>query len=437
MNYKLNYEKGEILMKKILSIMLIASLATSFMFASGSKEASTDSKVTTINVATWDLSANPSVINVVAAFNEQNSDINVEVIDIASSDYTQKLSIMLNGGSELDTFFVKDADTTKSLFDKGQIEVLNSYIEKDDFDLTEYNGLTKNFTFDDGNIVGLPARSDWYVMYYNKNIFDAAGIEYPSNDWTWTEFEETAKKLTSGTGSQKTYGALIHTWQAMVINWGVQDGEHTIMDSDYSFIKPYYEMALRMQNDDKSIMDYGTLKTGGIHYSSPFLTGKIGMLPMGTWFVTTILDKIKNGESTIDWGVVTLPHAEDVPQGYTVGSATPLCINKSSSKKDAAWRFVKFLTGEEGAQLYASVGAIPGRNNDSTLDIICDIDGMPLKLKEALKTTNISFDRPGLDKVAEINRMMGEVHSLIMLDEVTVDEGLSEMELRNSEILQN
>jgi multiple sugar transport system substrate-binding protein len=274
-------------------------------------------------------------------------------------------------------------------------------------------------------------------MYYNKDIFDAASVEYPSNDWTWDDFEAIAKKLTSGSGPDKTYGALLHTWQAMVINWGVQDGKHTIMDSDYSFIKPYYEMALRMQNVDKSIMDYGTLKTGGIHYSSPFLTGKIGMLPMGTWFITTILDKIKIGESSINWGVATLPHAADVPQGYTVGSATPVCINKSSSKKDAAWRFIKFLAGEEGSQIYAEVGALPGRNNSSTLDTICSLDGMPTGLKEALVTTNISFDRPGVDKVAEVNRMLGEVHSLLMLDEVTIDEGIAEMELRNKEILQN
>lgn len=423
-------------MKKILSILLIASLATSMMFASGSKEAETKDGVTNINVATWDLSANPSVIDTVKAFNEQNPDIHVEIIDIASSDYTQKLSIMLNGGSNLDTFFVKDADTTKSLYNKGQLEVLNSYIEKDNFDLSEYKGLTKNFTFDNGNITGLPARADWYVMYYNKGIFDAAGIKYPSNDWTWSDFEEIAKKLTSGTGSEKTYGALLHTWQAMVINWGVQDGKHTIMDSNYSFIKPYYEMALRMQNDDKSIMDYGTLKTGGIHYSSPFLTGKIGMLPMGTWFMTTLLDKVKTGESTVDWAVATLPHGDDVPQGYTVGAATPLCINKNSSKKDAAWRFVKFVTGPEGSEIYASVGAIPGRNNDATLDLICNIEGMPSTLKGALQTTNISFDRPGVDKVAEVNRMMGEVHSLIMLGESSIDEGLAEMGQRNKEILQ-
>ena len=62
-------------------------------------------------------------------------------------------------------------------------------------------------------------------MYYNKDIFDAAGVEYPSNDWTWSDFEKMATELTSGEGANKIYGAHLHTWQAMVQNWGVQDGE--------------------------------------------------------------------------------------------------------------------------------------------------------------------------------------------------------------------
>ena len=191
----------------------------------------------TLKVSTWDLAANPGITSSVKAFEEQNPNIKVEIIDIASADYTQKLSVMLNGGSELDAFWIKDADTTKSLFDKGQIADLKAYIEKDSIDLEAYNGLANNFTMPSGEIVGLPARTDYYVLYYNKDIFDAAGVSYPSNDMTWEEFEETAKKITTGEGADKKYGALIHTWQACVANWGVQDGKHTIMDTDYTFLK--------------------------------------------------------------------------------------------------------------------------------------------------------------------------------------------------------
>lgn len=424
-------------MKKLLTILLILALAITSVFAQGAKEAPAKSEEgpVTIKFSTWDLTMDPGLSSLIQKFQEDNPNIKVDVIEIDSASYTQKLSIMLNGGSEIDVIQIKDADLTKSFYDKGQIKDLNPLVKRDNYDLAIYNGLNKNFTMADGALVGMPMRSDWYIMYYNKDVFDKAGVAYPSNDWTWADFEATAKKLTSGSGATKTYGALLHTWQACVINWGVQDGKHTIMDKEYSFVKPYYEMALRMQNDDKSIMDYATLKSGNIHYSSPFLKGQIGMMPMGTWFMKTIIGKKVAGESNINWGVATLPHAEGIPTGYTVGSATPFAIGSASKKVDAAWEFIKYVTNAKGAEYFASFAAIPGATNSAILNVLASADGMPEGAAEALKVTNVSFDRPCVDNVGDINQMLGEEHSLIMLGELTIDKGIKEMNERAVEIL--
>lgn len=273
-------------------------------------------------------------------------------------------------------------------------------------------------------------------MYYNKDIFDAAGVEYPSNDWTWSDFEKMATELTSGEGANKIYGAHLHTWQAMVQNWGVQDGEHTIMnyDTGYDFFKPYYEMALRMQ-EAGTIQDYGELKSGNIHYSGPFPQGTVAMLPMGTFFMATMIEKVKTGESDVNWGVATIPHPDDVEAGYTVGATTPIAVNAASKKQEAAWEFIKFVSGEGGALEYAKCGYIPAVSNENTFDELAALEGMPEGIKEALQTTNISLDRPVADKCADVNQMLGEEHSLIMLGELSVDEGLAEMAERAQEIL--
>ncbi|MEG0910551.1 MAG: sugar ABC transporter substrate-binding protein [Ruthenibacterium sp.] len=432
-------------MKKAIALALASIMAVSLVACGGAassapaastaaSSAPAPAENVTLKISTWDLDANPSVTNVVKEFEAANPNIKIEIMDIASADYTQKLSVMLNGGSDLDAFWIKDADTTTSLFEKGQLADLTAYVEKDGVDLAGYNGLAENFKMPSGAIVGLPARSDYYVLYYNKDIFDAAKVEYPSNDMTWKDFEETAKKITAGEGAEKKYGALLHTWQACVENWGVQDGKHNILDTDYSYMKPYYEMALRMQNDDKSIMDYATLKTGNIHYSSPFLTGNVGMMPMGSWFMTTIIAKKAAGESTVNWGVATLPHPDDVEAGYTVGAATPLVINAASKKQDAAWEFVKFATSAEGAKVYSEAGAIPGRNNPETLAAIANMEGMPEGVLDALAVKNIVLDRPISSKSAEVNQMLGEEHGLIMLGEIGLDDGLAEMGARSAEI---
>lgn len=418
-------------MKKILVLALIAFLSMTFIFASGSSESAKDG-VTTIKLASWDTTSSPYVSAVVEAFEAANPDIKVEIIDTPSTDYITKLNVMLNGGSDLDVFFIKEGDKTKEFYDKGQLAELSSYVAASKFDLSSFNGIDETYLFD-GKLYAMPVRMDFYILFYNKDIFDAAGEPYPSNDMTWAEFEDTARRITSGSGANKKYGAFIHTWQACVQNWAVQDGVHTIMDGEYSFFKPYYELFLRMQKEG-TIMDYATLKTSNIHYSTPFLQGNVGMLPMGTWFMATIIDRKNNGESDVNWGVSVIPHADNIPAGYTVGSATPIAINNASKNKDAAWRFVSFVSGPEGQSIYARFGQIPASANEDIIAEIVALDGMPEGTAEALKTVRVSPDRPSMDYVGPVNQMLGEVHSLIMLEEVTIDEGLAEMAERFVEV---
>lgn len=380
----------------------------------------------TLKVSLWDMATQPAFTAVIDAFTDANPDVTIEPIDIPSADYGTKLSVMLNGGSEVDAFWIKDADTIYPIAQRGQMADLSGFIARDGVDLSTYNGLAENFDID-GQQIALPFRTDYYALFYNKDIFDDAQVEYPSNDMTWTEFEELAKKVTSGEGVDKVYGAHFHTWQACIENWAVQDGQHTIMDTDYSFFKPYYEMALRMQNDDKTCMDYGTLKTANLHYNSVFPDGSAAMMPMGTWFAATMIDKINKGESTVNWGIATLPHPEGVEAGNVVGSTTPIAINAASANQELAWEFVKFACGPEGAEIVANLGGVPAMLDDATLQVVASVEGMPEGALEALQVKNIVLDRPIADKVSEVNKVLGDEHSLIMLGEETIDEGLANM----------
>lgn len=389
---------------------------------------------TKITFSAWDVDTQlPYVRPMVEAFMAQNKDIEVEIIDIPSADYTNKLSIDLNGGAASDVIMVKDADTMFSLTKKGQLADMSSYISSDGVDLSIYNGLAENFNFE-GKQTGLPVRTDYYVLYFNKDIFDAAGVAYPSNDMTWAQFEETAKQLTSGEGQAKTYGAHFHTWQALVQNWTVQDGKNTMMGPDYSFMKPMYDMVIRMQNDG-TVQDFATLKTGSIHYSGVFQNGQTAMMPMGSWYMSTHINAIKSSETEVaNWGVSTIPHPEGLEAGNTVGSTTPMAINEASKNKDAAWKLVNFFTSYEGGKMLAEFGQFPGCVNDELLGIITSVEGMPEGAKDALQVKGIVLDRPIVEFVNEVNKMLEEEHGLIMLGESTVDDGLATIATRSEEI---
>lgn len=430
-------------MKKLTAFVLAGLLATgSLAGCTGNSAAQTSSgassskaaESTTLKVACWDKATMPEFQTVVDAFTAKHPNIKIELIDKPSAEYTNNLSVMLNGGSDLDAFWVKDADTLISMQKKNQLADLTDYIKKTNVDLSRYSGLAQNLAVG-GKTYGLPFRTDYYVLYYNKAIFDAAKVDYPTNNMTWDDFEALAKKLTSGSGATKTYGAFIHTWQACVENWGVQDGKNTILSAKtgYDFFKPYYEMALRMQNDG-TIQKYAEIKSANIHYSSPFMKGQVAMLPMGTWFMSTLIAKTKTGENKANWAVATIPHAKNVDSGYTVGSVTPLVINQASKQKDAAWEFVNFATGADGADAISKIGSLPGLSSDQILKNISDVKGMPDSLLNAIKVKNISLDRPIAPKVSEVNKMLGEQHDLIMLGEKTVDEGLAEMAKQSKEL---
>ena len=419
-------------MRKAIALLLVAMIAITCVFAGGSKESANDG-TTTLTFAVWDYAQNPYLARTIEAFQAANPDIKIEIQDTPAADYVTKLNTQLNGGSDVDLFLVKEADKTKTFYDRGQLADLSSYIEADGIDMSAYNGTDANFIFD-GKTYGMPVRTDQYVLFYNKDIFDAAGVAYPSNDMTWAEFEDLAAQVTLGEGATKKYGAYFHSWNACVQNWGVQDGKHSIMDGEYSFFKPYYEMVLRMQ-EAGTCMSFAQIQASGLSYTDVFSQGLAAMLPMGSWLIQTMASRTISGETSINWGVAVVPHADDVPNGYTVGATTPICINNASDDKDAAWKFVQFISGPEGAQIMAENGQVPALVGEGYLEAYAAAPGMPEGVMEGLYATHISPDRPAMDKVTQIDQMLLAEHQLILLGEQTVDEGIANMNRNYAEIM--
>ena len=117
-------------------------------------------------------------------------------------------------------------------------------------------------------------------------------------------------------------------------------------------------MVAAMQKDG-IVMDYGELRAGNIHYSGPFINGQVAMIPMGSWFIGRLVADQAAGIFDFPWGVAAFPHPEGVEPGTTAGTLTSLAINEKSDNKDAAWDFIKFYAGEEGAKVLAETSNLP------------------------------------------------------------------------------
>lgn len=389
-----------------------------------------------LTVTVWDNTTSPQFTAVVDGFKALHPEVEIEFVDTASAEYDDKLTIMLaTGDSDPDIVFVKNAEMQTTLKEKEQILNLDEYIKRDGVDLSIYNGAAEQLQMDGSNYT-MPYRSDWYLLFYNKDLFDAAGVEYPSNDMTWAEYEDLARKMTSGSGSSKVYGTHNHTWMGLIANWALQDGKHTLADGNYEFLKEAYEQGIRLQ-DDGIVQSYANLKTANIHYSSAFQQQQSAMLPMGSWFIGTMISAINNGDANFKWGIATIPHPEGVEAGNTVGGITPLAINSATDSPELAWEFVKYATSLEAGKLLAKEGIFSAAQSDEIIDLLTQVDGMPEGSKEALIVKTLYFDRPLDPNMASIRKVIEEEHDLIMIGETDIDTGIANMNKRVEEVLKN
>lgn len=400
----------------------------------GNTQAASDKKQV-LSITTWDYDTTPQFSAVVKAYEENNPNIEIKVVDTSADEYNNSLGISLSAAQpDPDIIFVKDMGSMLQMADKNQLLPLDEFITNDNLDLSIYSGAAEQLQYN-GTTYSLPYRSDWYILYYNKDLFDAAGVEYPSNDMTWKQYYELAAKLTSGDGSAKVYGTHDHTWQALVTNWAVQDGKKTVVEKDYSFLKPWYEEALSLQNNGY-MQEYATLKTTNIHYSSVFKNQQCAMMPMGTWFIATMMQAQEEGETDFNWGIARIPHPETTEAGYTVGALTPIGISAFTDQKELAWDFVKFAASEDAANILAENGVFTGIQTEESINTIASAKYFPEgdTNKEALTYTHYTFDRPLDPQIEEIRKPLDEVHEMIMIGEYTVEEGIEELNKRVAEI---
>ena len=454
--------------KKVLSLVLATAMMSTLLAGCGSSEGTTASgssaagsstpassqttssettgsntttaEPVTLKWAIWDQETTQYWTDIKEAYEASHEGVTVEMVDLGSTDYMTVLATDLSGsGTEFDVVTIKDVPGYATLVQKNAILPLDDYIKADGVDLSKYAGATDQVTVD-GKLYELPFRNDFWVLFYNKDLFDAKNVAYPTNDMTWDEYDALAREMTDTTFGSQIYGGHYHTWRSTIGLMGVLDGKHTILDGDYEFMKPYYEMVLAEEKDGV-VRKYSDLKTEGLHYSAAFSGGDVAMMNMGSWFISTMITNLKSGEydSSLcgNWGIVKYPHAEGVEPGSTLGTITGLAVTAATDTPDAAWDFVKWVSGEEGAAVMASSGNFPAIMTDEVKDMIAGLDGFPTDeaSKEALTVSNLYLEVPYAEHVSEINSVLDSYHGSIMTGEKTVDEGIAAMNEEVKKIL--
>ena len=415
--------------KRLLAGAMTILMAAGTLMGCGStsqtvkEEPVSGEEAVTLRVALWDYSNLEYYKTMFGSFMEKYPHITIEPVEFAADEYDNTLTTQLGGKQNFDVVFTKGTPALSALILQNHVLSLDEYMAADpSFNKENYQGLVEQLGLN-GSTYGVPFRKDNNMVFYNKDLFDAAGVAYPEDGMTMAQYHELAAKMTSGTGNDKVYGAHVHTWPSNVNQFARRIGTFDYLDKEsYAALKPYYDEMIAMQ-DEGLVQDYGVLKSSNIHYSGVFYNQQAAMLQMGSWFINMLCEN-----ADFNWGCVSIPNLEGIGNDVGVGGVTPVSIGSYASHPEEAWLFITYICGEEGASVLAQTGVVPGYGSPEINKIF---DEIPATYPNAPENLSVYLDidtyeiELGMDKMSKVlDNIFKEEHSAIMTKSVTVEEGL-------------
>ena len=323
----------------------VAVLGMSALAACGSGDDGGSGGVTTLTMTVWGGDVDKtSYQQRVDMLEEAHPDIKVDLQLIPSEQYEQKVQTMIAGGNGPDIMQVAEGVNVYS--SKNQILPLDEYVSKSGLDLDERFGPTGTLYSYQDKVYAIPDRSGAMIVYYNKDLFDAAGVDYPTADWTQEDAQDAMEKLTVP-GKQWGYGGA--GWWAQWWSFAYQNGGQIIDDSGAPTVNsPEVVKALQWANDltfkdhvVPTAAEYADMgpDMGG---DPAFAAQKVAMNTTGFWAIGGLL------ESDFDWDIAPMWQGEEQAVS-AFGSG--LAISRDSEAPDKAFEAIDYLTDAEAQQV--------------------------------------------------------------------------------------
>lgn len=330
-----------------------------------------------------------------------------------TDDLLTKLSAGFTSGSYPDISYAFGS-WAGELAGSGRTQDLRDFVKDPAFGWDEFAPAAREtVTAPDGSVIGIPALVDNIALLYNKNLFDAAKVPYPTDDWTWEDYRAAAKKLNdpaarlygtaySVSGSEDTTW---HLWPLLWQNGGkILDGKKPAFNSQAG-VKAL-ETLRAMAVDDKSMY----LDQTDEKYSALFRSGRIGMIMSGPW------ELLELAGTPTKFGVVQLPGTNGDHQTVSGPDLWVLYNHDDANRAGASRDFVKWLTSKEiDAKWNLALGNLPLRTSEqSTPEFAAYVKQYPAGQKFVDNLKNAKQARPTLAGYEEMSRNVGDAIARVL-----------------------
>jgi multiple sugar transport system substrate-binding protein len=363
----------------------------------------------------------------VTAFEERRPAIDIELQHIPSqADYRQRLGADFAAGTPADVVLI-NYRRYAPFAARGALEPLGPYLEKSELISPEafYAESMGPFTWE-GTLMCIPQNLSSLVVYYNKNLFDQAGLPYPSDSWSWDEFVATASALTrdlDGDGASDQYGlgTVVEAIRVAPFIWQsggalVDEAGPSRLAIDTPEAKAAFQWFVDLQVKHKVVPDAAAEKAEDSE--SRFLNGRTAMLLNSRRGVPTYREI-----EGFDWDVAPLPRGA---APATVLHADAYCLPAVSQNKPAAWAFIEFANSSEGQAIIARTGrTVPSLRAVAESEAFLDPQARPQRSKVFLDVIPHTRAVPVMATWPEIEEILTNELQRAYYGQASVDEAIA------------
>lgn len=406
-------------MKKLVSLILALAVALSLTGAAFAEEP------VTITYATFSASGaqEETLKKMVEVFEEKNPDIKVDVQLTGYDDYFTKLATTVGGGNAPDVFEMNMENFLAYML-RGACADLTGLV-----DPASYSEGTLSAVSSDGKLYAVPMSFSTCVLFYNKALFDQAGIDYPDDTWTWTEAQAAAEKIRAlGDDIWGYYQPISYNefYKSVKGNGG------SLLNEDYTAftvntpenVAVLEAMLARVRGEDRVMPNAEDMAGRGDW--DLFSEGKLGMLVSGIWGFQTFTD-----QCDFDWDITVEPGFKDKS---TFFFANVNCVSTESGKQEAAARFVDAMGSDPDiVQLRLDASwELPTIADQTKLTQYLEVT--PPDNREAVfDSMDYAVAPPALLEQGAVSEIIGNVLGTLETNDMTAQEALDEIQAQLEE----
>jgi multiple sugar transport system substrate-binding protein len=338
-------------MKKLIACVLIVVLSMAVVFGGGQAESKQEETVT-LKVLNWGNVAEEKLAQEsIDAFMQDHPNVVVEqtcVPVVEWTDYITKWSTMITSGNAPDLVCIA-FECSQMAQENNLVKPLNAVIDQDQ-DLanmvSEYTPAILSGISDGDTIYGLPTGTQTMVMYYNKNMFDAAGISYPTDDWTWDEFLDISRKLTS----KDVYGFGLSSSYFQLVPWWVSNNTNLIASDNFTPTINNPKMVEAVTYLNKFVEEGLTPDPISSDVYTMFSQGKLAMVGAGRWPLPAWMEA---GMTNSDFDCVQWPQNRGTG---TVYGGSAWCVSSTTKHENLTIELLKYMVSSESIEKLAAGG---------------------------------------------------------------------------------